>query len=113
MVIKRKDLATILELRQFMEENLCQDISVELLSKKAGFNRTKLQEGFSQLFGLTIHAFLFQARMDKAKSLLAGTDEPVKYIATECGYKTLSSFTRAFTRQHKISPNQYRKQALT
>jgi AraC-like DNA-binding protein len=46
--------------------------------------------------------------MEKARSMLRETDEPVKLIGMECGYKTLSSFTRVFTRLHKISPTRYR-----
>jgi AraC-like DNA-binding protein len=109
MIIKRKDLAVIAELRQFIEENACYDISIGVLCKRSGFNRTKLQEGFSQLFGLTIHVFIFQLRMDKARSLLADTDEPIKMIAGKCGYKSISSFSRAFTSKHRLSPNEFRK----
>ena len=112
MITKRKDVALITEIRQFVEENYNKDISVELLCKKFGLNRTKLQGGFNQLFGLPIHAFLSGIRMDKARSMLTLTEESIKVIARECGYKSTSSFTRAFTRSQNISPGQYRQQML-
>jgi AraC-like DNA-binding protein len=113
MITKRKDVALINEIRQFVEDNYNKDISVELLCKKFGLNRTKLQGGFNQLFGLPLHAFLSGIRMDKARSMLTLTEDSIKVIAVECGYKSTSSFTRAFTRAHRISPGQYRQQTLS
>ena len=108
MITKRRDIATLQEIRQFIEGNFTKDIPIMLICRKFGFNRTKLQEGFNQLFSVTVHAYVCQLRMDKARGLLRETDEPVKLIALECGYKKLSSFTRVFTRWHRMSPTQYR-----
>ena len=108
MITKRRDIATLQEIRQFIENNFTKDIPVGAICKEFGFNRTKLQEGFNQLFDVTVHAFISQLRMDKARGLLRVTDEPVKLIGLECGYKKLSSFTRVFTRWHGMSPTRYR-----
>ncbi|HWK04800.1 MAG TPA: AraC family transcriptional regulator [Puia sp.] len=108
MITRRKDIATFEETRQFIEKNFTRDIPVALICREFGLNRTKLQEGFNQLFGISVHAFISQERMKKARALLTETDESVKVIAIECGYKSISSFTRSFTRLHKMSPMQYR-----
>lgn len=108
MITKRRDIATLHEVRQFIENNFTRGIPVPYICKEFGFNRTKLQEGFNQLFDITVHAYVSQLRMNKARALLKETDEPIKLIAMECGYKKLSSFTRVFTRWHRMSPTQYR-----
>lgn len=113
MITRRKDIATLEEIRQFIEKNFTKDIPVELLCKEFGLNRTKLQEGFNQLFGIPVHGYISQVRMNKARALLTDTDESVKVIAVECGYKSVSSFTRIFTRLHELSPMQYRSLALS
>ena len=113
MITRRKDIATLEEIRQFIEKNFIKDIPVELLCKEFGLNRTKLQEGFNQLFGIPVHGYISQVRMNKARALLTDTDESVKVIAVECGYKSVSSFTRIFTRLHELSPMQYRSLALS
>jgi AraC-like DNA-binding protein len=113
MITRRKDIATLEETRQFIEKNFTRDIPVELLCKEFGLNRTKLQEGFNQLFGVSVHAYISQVRMNKARALLMDTDESVKVIAIECGYKSVSSFTRIFTRLHEASPVQYRSLILS
>jgi AraC-like DNA-binding protein len=108
MITKRRDVATILEIRQFIEDNFTKEVPIAVICKEFGLNRTKLQEGFHQLFNTSVHAFITQMRMEKARRMLRETDESVKLIGMECGYKTLSSFTRVFTRLHKVSPTQYR-----
>lgn len=113
MITRRKDIATLEETRRFIEQNFTREIPVKLLCKEFGLNRTKLQEGFNQLFGTSVHAFISQMRMDKARALLKDTDESVKVIAIDCGYKSISSFTRIFTRLHQVSPLQYRSLYLS
>ena len=113
MITKRKDIAMLQEARQFIEENFSKDIRIGKLCREFGLNRTKLQEGFNQLFGLPVHAFISQVRMNKARALLTETDESVKAIAMEIGYKSVGSFTRIFTKQHAASPTQYRTRLLS
>jgi len=108
MIIKRRDIAVLQEVRQFIEENYTREIPIAFICKEFGINRTKLQEGFNQLFGVSVHVFISQMRMEKARDMLKNTDEAVKTVGLECGYKTLSSFTRVFTKLHGISPKQYR-----
>jgi len=108
MITKRRDVATLHEIRHYIEDSFTKDIPIAFVCKEFGFNRTKLQEGFNQLFGASVHAFITQLRMEKARTMLRETDESVKLIGMECGYKTLSSFTRVFTKMNGLSPTQYR-----
>lgn len=108
MITKRRDIAVLQEIRQFIEENYTRDIPIAYICKEFGINRTKLQEGFNQLFDVSVHVFISRLRMEKARTMLKETDEAVKAVGMECGYKTLSSFTRVFTKLHGISPTQYR-----
>ena len=108
MITKRRDIATLFEIRQYIEDNFMREIPVASICKQFGINRTKLQEGFNQQFGSSVHVLISQLRMDKARAMLRETDESIKFIGMECGYKTLSSFTRVFTRLHKMSPTKYR-----
>jgi AraC-like DNA-binding protein len=113
MITRRKDIAILEETRKFIEKNFTRYIPVELLCKEFGLNRTKLQEGFNQLFGVSVHGYISRVRMNKARALLTDTDESIKAIAIECGYKSVSSFTRIFTRLHEVSPMQYRSLILS
>ena len=113
MITKRRDVATIHEIRHYIEDNFTREIPIASICKEFGINRTKLQEGFNQQFGSSVHALISQLRMEKARTMLRETDESIKFIGLECGYKTLSSFTRVFTRLHKMSPTQYRSLTIS
>jgi len=113
MIIKRRDIATLQEIRQFIEENFTKEIPIAFICKEFGINRTKLQEGFNQQFNTSVHVLISQLRMEKARNMLKETDESVKLIGMESGYKTLSSFTRVFTKMHNMSPTHYRAIAHT
>ena len=53
-----------------------------------------------------------QFRMRTAEQLLRQTDQPVKEIAFQLGYRSLSRFATAFRQYHGCSPREYRKQKL-
>jgi AraC-like DNA-binding protein len=113
MIIKRRDIAALQEIRQYIEDNFTKDIPVAFICKEFGINRTKLQDGFNQMFDVSVHVLISQLRMGKARVMLRDTDESVKLIGMECGYKTLSSFSRVFKDMHGISPTQYRSLGYT
>jgi AraC-like DNA-binding protein len=113
MITKRRDIAVLQEARQYIEDNYRKEIRVDSLCRTFGINRTKLQEGFGQLFGVSVHSHLLQLRMQKARELLLETDDSVKSIAIEVGYRSISSFTRLFTRMHGAPPTQFRSEQLT
>ena len=49
MITKRRDIATMQEVRQFIQENFTKEIPIAVICKEFGLNRTKLQEGFNQM----------------------------------------------------------------
>ena len=70
-----------------------------------------------QSTGMSAHEWLTQHRIEKAKSLLAGSSLRLAEIAAHCGFADQSHFTRAFGRVTGMLPTQcrrlHRSQALT
>ena len=48
-------------------------------------------------------------RIERAKRILGITDESMRVIAAQCGFKNQSRFSEAFRRQEGIAPREYRK----
>lgn len=71
---------------------------------------------FSRLFrastGKTMSDFTAQIRLDRAKALLADHRLQIKEIAYRCGFQNSSSFSFAFRRSTKLTPQQYRTALL-
>lgn len=85
-------------------------LSVIQLSGMVGLNRNKLCRGFTELYSCSIGEYLRLYRLETAIRLMTDTDASLTSIAHDCGFAHLSSFTRSFTRQYGVSPQQYRKE---
>ena len=109
--LKPYDVECICAVHHILSKDLGCRLTVESLALEIGINRNKLHYGFRQVFGVTIHDFLEQQRMEKAEELLSTTHKSIKIIALLTGYKSSSSFGDMFKKRHGISPLQYRKRA--
>jgi AraC-like DNA-binding protein len=100
-----EDIKKIQAVREFLLENLDTSYSISDLANKMDINPSKLKRGFKQLFGVTVHSFLFDGRMQKAKALLQDTDTPIKNISWISGYKSLPNFSAAFKKKFGYPPS--------
>lgn len=98
------------EVKELISLNLQNCYSIEQLAEISGMNRTKLQEGFKDMFGKTIFTFTTDMKMLKAKLLLE--DEQglsLTEIASMLGYKHTNHFSAAFKKRYNFSPSQLKK----
>ncbi len=87
--------------------------SLESLADIAGMSRSSFAEHFGQVVGLGPIAFLKGMRLSQASRLLLESDLPVKRIAAKVGYRSRSSFSRAFKAEFGLDPASYREQKRT
>ena len=97
------------ETRRYMEEHLDEPLTIPALSRRACLSATTFKAGFRRLYGLPVHAWLRQRRMERAAELLRGSSLSVLGVAQSVGYGSASQFTAAFRRQYGVTPAQYRK----
>ena len=64
---------------------------------------------FKQCTGLGFREYTKKKRLQMAAERLKITDKPIKTIAAEFGYQSLSHFTRRFKEQFNLSPREFRK----
>lgn len=105
----QKDIGLLRQIRAHLDSNLQRQMPVTLICRYFCINKTKLQQQFRVCYGSSLHAFILQRRMEKAAILLQETEDPVKLIAGQCGYKKVRSFNKAFKGHWQLSPDQYRK----
>lgn len=103
------DASLLLQVKAYIYSNLHRPLSISKLCQEFNTNKTSLQERFSIHFGVSLHAFLQQIRMEKAVGLLRETDDPIKCVAMQCGYRKVHSFNKAFKVYAKTSPGDYRR----
>mgnify|MGYP001117185858 CR=1 FL=1 len=105
-----REIAMLTEVKELISLNLQNCYSIEQLAEISGMNRTKLQEGFKDMFGKTIFTFTTDMKMLKAKLLLEDQQAlSLKEIAAMLGYKHTNHFSAAFKKRYNFSPSQLKK----
>jgi len=105
----RKDLQLIREIRAFIDEHYYEQHSILAICQRFVINRDKLQAGFQEETNFTVHAYIIDQRMKKAAKRLLESDDSIKAIAMDSGYRRQRSFNKAFKSIFKLTPATYRR----
>ena len=107
--LERETARRLADIRRYMEEHLDEPLTISTLSRRACLSATTFKESFRRLYGLPVHAWLRQRRMERAAELLRSSSLSVLGVAQSVGFSSASQFTAAFRRQYGVTPAQYRK----
>lgn len=104
-----KNKQLIDKLYHYLMDNLDSPLQpIPDIAKELNTNPTLLKRGFKLIHGTTIAQFHREKRLEKAKDLLLDSDTPLAMIAEECGYKSISHFSRAFKKHFGVNPSKSR-----
>lgn len=98
----------IAEIQGWILDNIAADLSVAALAARAGMSARNFTRLFLAETGTTPAAFVEYARVDAVRRALEETDAPLKAIAAACGFAGPDTLRRAFLRQVKTTPAEYR-----
>ncbi len=68
---------------------------------------------FEALFGVTPHQFRIEARLDRAKQLLAAGELSVTSVCMDVGMSSLGSFSDLFARRTGAAPSVFQRRATS
>jgi AraC family transcriptional regulator len=94
---------------QYVEANLDNDITVADLAEAACFSLYHFARAFHLATGRPPHAYISERRLDRAKHLLAYSDEALVDISLICRFSGQANFSKAFKRAMGVSPGRYRQ----
>ena len=97
------------ETRRYMEENLDEPLTIPALSRRACLSATTFKEEFRRMYGLPVHTWLRQRRMERAAELLHTSGLSLEKVAQAVGYSSVSQFAATFRRYYGVTPGKYRK----
>ena len=72
-----------------------------------------LRRRFRLAIGQSLHEWVLQRRLARARQLLGETNRPIKAIAAELGYNDVFFFSNQFRQHAGVSPAAYRKSRQT
>jgi AraC family transcriptional regulator len=96
----------------YIQTHLESDLSLDLLAERVGFSPYHFHRIFRDGIGEPVKEYIRRLRVDKAAYRLKISEETILQIALDAGFRTHESFTRAFQRQFRVSPGEFRRNFL-
>lgn len=96
-------------LQQYIYSNLSREISLEAIGSHCGISARELSRRFKSAMGITLRQYVANARVNKAKQLLANQQLMIKQVGYECGFRGPAAFVAAFRKTTGVTPAEYRK----
>ena len=106
---EKQDERTISGITGYMQEHLCEEISLSILSKEFHLNPQYVSQLFKNEIGVGFLTYLTNVRLEKAKKLLVSTSLSIAKVAEQCGYSDYRVFTKVFKMMEGITPSQFRR----
>ena len=92
----------------YIEVHLGDKLTVDEISKAAGFSKFYFHRTFLSEVGIPIYDYIKKRRLADAASALLNTDASILEIALACHFESQEAFTRAFKSVYQLPPGRYR-----
>jgi AraC-like DNA-binding protein len=99
--------AALIRVRDYLQANLGKRVSMGELATIAAMSRFHLTRQFQRQFGLPLHAYHLQLRLQEARRLLK-RGEPISAIAINLGFVDQSHLHRRFKAAFGVTPGAWR-----
>lgn len=84
-------------------------LSVEELARAVGVSGKQLQRKLKALTSKTPNQLIRSVRLDKARELMAQTDQTIAEVGYAVGFSSPSYFTRVFQEEFEVTPSEFRE----
>lgn len=93
----------------FINENLCEDLSIRSISKNINVSKSVLYKRFHACFNCTVSEYINTRRVEKSIELLTRTGLSIEEISQKVGCASASYFSKIFKKEKGVSPLNYKK----
>lgn len=107
--IKNNKLGNIKKAFTYIEESYDREIRVGDISKQVNMNEQYFSRLFKEVVGTSPMEYVNAYRIKNAKELLRKTDKKITEVAYSSGFNNMGNFIRAFKKETKLTPSEYRK----
>jgi len=94
---------------ELLHEHLDGGFALPDLAKQCGLSPGRFMRAFKKSFGVPVHRYLLQRRIQAAKSMLLHSDKSLLTVALEVGFSDQPAFNRSFREIVGTSPGQWRR----
>ena len=94
--------------RDYIEAHLEDNLSLTVLADIACLSPYHFSRSFKQAVGVGPQRYVMQRRIERAKTLMRRSNQPLAVIAQEVGFADQSHLTSLFRRETGMTPGRYR-----
>ena len=92
----------------YIHSHLSESLTVGRLAAEVALSPSRFAACFRELVGVSPQAYVTSQRQAMVARRLLESGASIKEIAHECGYRSMPSFTKSFTRQFGCTPSVWR-----
>lgn len=96
------------ELQAWIADHLDDDLSVGALAQRAFMSPRNFARVFASQTGQTPGRYVESLRIERARTLLQSGERTIEGVARACGFGTVETLRRSFSRRLGVSPSDYR-----
>jgi AraC family transcriptional regulator len=107
-VKKTNQLNSVTDAVEFIESNLDQELSTDIVASHVGFSPYYFHRLFAGVLGESVAEYIRKRRLSESAHLVRSTDKTLLEIGLMYGFESQEVFTRAFKKMFGITPGRYR-----
>lgn len=94
---------------RYMEKHLHEEVGRDDVARAACLSPSHFSRLIKEQTGQTFTSLLGTVRVNKARELLARTDQPIIAVSLDCGFCDQSHLTKVFRKATGLTPREYRE----
>src|SRR5690606_22832309 len=96
-------------IRDYVEARLAGELNLADIARACGIGPRALSDLFRSTQGMTLRHYIAEARLRRARTLLANRDLLIKQVGYDCGFRGSAAFVAAFRKATGMTPAEYRE----
>lgn len=92
----------------YIDSHLADKLDVDAIAHAADLSPFYFSRVFKSAYQMSVHKFVLERRLEKARQLLLESDLPISSVALETGFSSQSHLTTTFGQRFGVPPAQFR-----
>lgn len=108
-VLRKHEFALFMEIRDYIEQNIGKELTVESLAARFYITDKRLQSLLKSVANMTVGKYIQEYRLAKALDLLGDPTNNISEVVYQVGLKNKSYFARTFKSKYGLTPREFVK----
>jgi AraC-like DNA-binding protein len=105
----KADQQALYQAKRILDQNIATPPTLTRLARLVCLNEYKLKTGFKELYGMPVHAYVIDQRLETARILMEEQKLGVTEAVLAVGYSDASHFAAKFRKKYGVNPSEYSK----